>query len=124
MTHKYIVDREKVQWENMQMLTKDDIKQIEEMIAKTISETFNGMLFPYLEEKFQAIDKRFDDHDKRFDAHDKRFDDNDKEHDRIFRALEINRDEHDQMFQKLDEIESHVKDHGKRIKRLESITAS
>ena len=99
------------------MLTKDDLKKIEEMIAKSISELFNEILAPYFDEKFGAINKRFDDHDKRFDE-------NESDHDKIFRALERNRDEHDEMYQKLDEIGGHIKDHGKRIKKLESLTAS
>lgn len=91
------------------MKTKRRKDNFEERVIKVFSDFFHETLVPYFEEKFSAIDKRFEE--------------NDKDHEKIFRALERNRDEHDEMFKKLDSIEGHVKNHEKRIKRLEVIAA-
>lgn len=99
------------------MLTKQDIKTVQNLIAESLADFFHGTLAPYLEEKFKQND---DEHKKIF----KMLDKNDKDHDRIFRKLEQNQDGHDEMFQRLDRIEGHVKNHEKRIKRLETVTAS
>lgn len=64
------------------MKTKNNSSNIEEIVARVLSDFFHGTLGPVLEEKFAAINKRFDD--------------NDKDHEKNFRTLERNRDEHDE----------------------------
>lgn len=94
------------------------------MITQSLSDFFHDILAPYLDQKFGENDKDHADMKKTLIEHKALLEDNDKDHEKIFRAIERNREEHDEMFEKLDEIENHVKDHSKRIKKLESITAS
>lgn len=106
------------------MLDKKDIAQIRELIAEAFSDFFNGTLGPVLEEKFAAIDKRFEKNEEDHKEMFKRLDENDKDHEKIFRSLGRNRDEHDEMFIRLDRIEKGLKGHDKRVKSLEAIIAS
>lgn len=90
------------------MLDKRELKQVQEVVATTISEVFKKDLFPFLEEKFDAIDKRFDE--------------NSEDHAKIFRKLDRNTIEHDKMFERLDISQQKIDNHEKRIKKLETIT--
>jgi len=98
------------------MLDKKELKQVTEVVAATISEVFKNDLFPFLQEKFDAIDRRFD-------RIEKRQDENDQDHDEIFRKLNQNTREHDKMFEMLDSKNKKLKDHEKRIKKLERVTS-
>ncbi|MFH1833111.1 MAG: hypothetical protein ABH816_02990 [Candidatus Levyibacteriota bacterium] len=92
------------------MKTKYQNGGLEEKIASVFSDFFHETLAPYLEEKFSAIDKRFDE--------------NDMDHEKIFRAVERNKDEHDKIFQDLEKAEKLLNVHGKKIKHLKSAVSA
>lgn len=85
------------------MLDKKDLKRVEDIVANVLSEFFHKVLAPYLDEKFKE---------------------NDDDHERIFRKLDRNEDQHDEILQDQDKIEKVIKDHERRIKRVETITAA
>ena len=117
------IDRGIEKCKNGYMKTKNE-NDFEGKVAKVFSDFFHEILAPFLEDKFNEIDKRFDNNEKEHKEIFQRLDESDKDHEKISRALERNGVEHDEMFVRLDRIEKGLKGHDKRIKGLEAIIAS
>lgn len=95
------------------MLDKKDFKTIETLMQKALTEFFDTLVLPYFEHNEQdhkEIKETLADYDREMDL--------------MQRKLDRNQDEHDEIFVKLDSIEKHVINHERRIKRVETITAS
>lgn len=95
------------------MLDKKDIKAIQGIVGNSLTDFFERMTLPYLEEN----EKAHKDLIKRHDKHDEDFD-------KVFRKLERNDDQHDEILQDLNKMEKTFDNHERRIKRVETITAA
>ena len=63
-------------------LTKNDLKQITQIVSQQLSEAYQQLFLPhfdYMYGKFDSIDKRFEKIDERFDKIDERFERIEKE---------------------------------------------
>lgn len=92
------------------MKSKNKTADFEEKAANVFAGFVSETLIPYFDEKFAAINNRFDE--------------NDKDHEKIFRAIERNRNEHDEMFQDIDKLKQQDKIQEKRLRKLETVAAA
>ena len=95
------------------MLDKEDVKTIQDTIANSLEDFFENVLAPYLDKMT-----------KKLDEHAELLKENTSDHDTFLRKLDANELQHDRILVKLDGIENGVKDHDKRIKRLEKTLAA
>lgn len=98
---------------NTIMLDKNDLKEIENLIQKNVTnvlgEFFEQILSPYLDHEHEEVMKKFKE--------------NDEDHEQTFRKLDRNLEEHDEILEQLDSIEGKLKSQEKKIKKLEVLTA-
>jgi len=84
------------------MLTKQDIKDIKSMMLDAMVEFYDTVIFPTFNGKFDSINDRFDSVDKK---------------------LEKNEQDHVEMKDTLKSIDHQLRDHDRRIDKLEAITS-
>lgn len=86
------------------MLDKKDIKTIQDIVTDSLAEFLEKGLGPYLDQITGRLEHLENDDDT------------------FLRKLEVNELQHGEILKKLEDIETDVKDHWKRIKRLETAT--
>lgn len=92
------------------MLTKKDLLQIEELMDKKLKESL-GVMDQRLEKSLDTMDKRLKDSFKDFYEN------------LLLPYFEHNEKDHREMKRDLEEIKEHVKDHEKRLQKVEAITS-
>ena len=109
-------------------MTGSDKKDMTNLVYGVIADAFEQVLFP----KFENIDKKFDNIDKRFEQIDRRFDNVEEKIDNLTHAVEILDFDMGGVKMRLKVVEEKldglidtslvVRDHEKRIKKLERAT--
>lgn len=97
------------------MLTNNDLKKIQKLMADSLGDFFDKVLRPYVDNQFKENDE---DHEEIF----RKLRRNQKEHDEMFVRLGRNDKDHKRIFVRLDQIEEKVDGHEKRIKNLEKLS--
>jgi len=116
-------------------MTGSDKKDMTNLVYGVIADAFEQVLFPKFEnidKKFDNIDKKFDNIDKRFEQIDRRFDNVEEKIDNLTHAVEILDFDMGGVKMRLKVVEEKldglidtslvVRDHEKRIKKLERAT--
>ena len=99
------------------MLDTEDKNWIKKAITDAFAEFYESIFAPYVERNeigFKELRKEVREG----------FEENSKDHEQVFRKLKQNQEEHDEMFVRFDRIDAGLKDHEKRIKKIERIVVS
>lgn len=100
------------------MLTKKDIKAIQSIVTNSLSELYETLLLPYLEDNEQDH-KEIKEH---LQKHDRDITIVQEELDSIHKKLGKNQTQHSEMLDKLDALKQHATKQDRRIEKLEAVT--